>query len=196
MSGLDFETLEKSRHSIFGLSKDLKLIYYNKAWIKFSKNNNGDPDIRNRFSIGSSLEKAISGTVQNFYIEHYKRIILEKKVWKHEYECSSTAKYRLFSQDAYPLKNQEGIVVVNSLKIEEKIKNTSSKISLNKSSLYIGLNGFINQCSNCRKTQRPLEPEVWDWVPALVENTFQNVSHTICSIFYDYYWKYRSKKSS
>ena len=35
--GIDFETLEKSSNSIFGLSKDLKLIYFNPSWIDFAK---------------------------------------------------------------------------------------------------------------------------------------------------------------
>ena len=35
--GLDFNTIENSPHSIFGLSKELKLIYYNTAWLQFSK---------------------------------------------------------------------------------------------------------------------------------------------------------------
>jgi hypothetical protein len=35
--GLDFDTIENSPHSIFGLSKELKLIYFNTAWLQFSK---------------------------------------------------------------------------------------------------------------------------------------------------------------
>jgi hypothetical protein len=37
--GLDFDTIENSPHSIFGLSKELKLIYYNTCMAAIFKNN-------------------------------------------------------------------------------------------------------------------------------------------------------------
>lgn len=101
-----------------------------------------------------------------------------------------------FSQDAYPLKNHEGIIVVNSLKIERAIEENNSTHSEYKSAIYLNENGLITQCSNCRKTQRTSEPEIWDWIPMLIEQPPKNVSHSICFICYDYYWKNRNNKTS
>ena len=56
LDGFDFETLENCPHSIFGLSKDLQLIYFNKAWFDFAKQNNGEPGISNRFQLGTPIE--------------------------------------------------------------------------------------------------------------------------------------------
>jgi hypothetical protein len=36
--GLDFDTIENSPHSIFGLSKELKLIYFNTCMASIFKN--------------------------------------------------------------------------------------------------------------------------------------------------------------
>jgi hypothetical protein len=184
--GIDFYTLENSPHSIFALSEALKLIYFNKAWFNFAQSNNGEPDISLRFPLGTSIESAISGKlIKDFYIENYKEVFLSKKVWKHEYECSSPEVYRLFREDAYPLKNGEGIVVVNSLIVEKTFNDDSSEGIRS----YVATNGIITQCSNCRKTQRPDELLIWDWVSTLVVRPPSNVSHSLCPVCFDYYWR-------
>lgn len=194
LSGFDFETLESSSHSIFGLSKDLRLIYFNHAWFEFAKNNNGEPGISNYFPLGTPFELSVSGVLRDFYLNHYKKIISDVKAWKHEYECSSSKIFRIFSQDAYPLKNHEGIIIVNSLKVERVVAENKIAVQIFQVKNYECENGLITQCSNCRKTQRTDDPEIWDWVPSLVENMPLNVSHSICPICYDYYWKNRAQK--
>ncbi|WP_302849448.1 hypothetical protein [Polaribacter filamentus] len=37
LNRIDFETLENGKHSIYGLSEDLKLIYENTKWINFAQ---------------------------------------------------------------------------------------------------------------------------------------------------------------
>lgn len=96
LAGFDFETLENSPHSIFGLSKDLELIYFNKAWFDFAQLNNGEPEISDHFKIGTPIEISISGVLKEYYIAQYKKIINDVKAWKHEYECSSSEVFRLF----------------------------------------------------------------------------------------------------
>nr|MBA3971628.1 hypothetical protein [Bacteroidota bacterium] len=112
--GVDFETLENSAHSIFGLSKDLKLNYFNNAWFKFAKQNDGEPNISHQFPLGTPIDKAIFGNLKAFFIDNYTRVLQNQKVWKFEYECSSPTLYRLFCQDVYPLKNGDGLLIVNS----------------------------------------------------------------------------------
>lgn len=194
LAGFDYETIENYPHSIFCLDKDLKLSYFNKAWFEFSKENHGEPIISSKFKIGTPIEKAISGTIREFYISNYRRVLKDLVVWKHEYECSSPTLYRLFCQDAYPLKNAAGIIIVNSLKIEKPIhweEPENANLSIED---YTDKNGLITQCSNCRKTQRVNNNTIWDWVPSFVTAMPQNVSHSICSICYDYYWKYRKDR--
>ncbi len=196
LTGLNFETIENSAHSIFVLSKDLKLIYFNPAWFDFAKKNNGEPGITLRFPIGTPIESAISGDIKDYYIENYLKTLRDLKVWKHEYECSTPKLFRKFYQDSYPLKNGEGIVVVNSLKIEKPYDLNFQKERILSLSEYIDTTGLITQCSNCRKTQRAKEVETWDWIPELVSDMPLNVSHSICPICFDYYWTYRNRRQS
>lgn len=195
LAGIDFDTIESSPHSIFALSPDLKLIYFNQAWFDFAEENNGEPGISTRFSLDTPFEAGVSGLLKDFYIESYKDVIREMKVWKHEYECSSPGNYRLYHLNAYPLKNKQGIIVVNSLQIDRVIDETFRPISTLSIHNYEDPNGLITQCSNCRKTKRKNPSEIWDWVPVLVEEFRRNISHSICPICYDYYWKRVAKNN-
>lgn len=186
--GIEFETIEKSPHSVFALSKDLKLIYFNKAWFDFAKSNNGEPDISIRFHLNSDFESGLSGLMKDYYIRSYKEVMRKMEVWRHEYECSSASNYRLYSQDVYPLKNGEGIIIVNSLQIDRIIDEEFRKTSTLSITNYEDKKGMIIQCSNCRKTKRKDPSEIWDWVPTLVEETQKNSINSICPVCYDYYY--------
>jgi hypothetical protein len=188
LAGIDFETIENSPHSIFALSSDLKLIYFNQAWMDFAKQNNGEPGISSRFALHSSFESGVSGLLKDFYIESFKKAIRELKVWEHEYECSSSGNYRLYHLVAYPLKNGEGIIVVNSLQVDRIIDESFREISTLSIDEYKEPDGMITQCSNCRRTKRINPSDTWDWVPTLVEESWNNINYSICPICYDYYF--------
>ncbi len=189
--GFDFKTIEESRDVIFGLSKNLKLIYFNEAWLQFSKNNNGEPFISANYNLGTLFTDAISNDLKAFYKTQYTKVLHNKKVWKHEYECSSPSLYRMFFQSVYPLKNGEGLIIVNSIKIEYAInKKPQLLLHCRQEADYIQSTGLINQCSNCRRTQRANDSNMWDWAPKLVTNMPLNISHGICPICYDYHWKF------
>ena len=190
---IDFKTIENSPHSIFALSPDLKLIYFNQAWFDFAKENNGEPIISTRFHLGTSFETGLSGLLKEFYIKSYKEIMKNLTVWKHEYECSSAGIYRLFYQDAYPLKNGQGIIIVNSLQIDRVIHEDFRHLSTLSINKYLDPDGMIIQCSNCRKSKRKNPAEIWDWVPAFVEEIQENISYSICPVCYDYYYKSEPK---
>lgn len=184
---ISFETIEKSKHSIYAVSKNFELIYFNPAWFEFAKQNNGEPNISKKFKIGTNLFDGIKGIVSEYYLDKYSKVLKTQKPWNHEYQCSSNTTYREFFQNVYPLKNGEAILIVNSLKIEEPIKEN---IRHNKSKIfYEHDDGFIVQCCQCRKTQRANDNSTWDWVPSFVEKMPENVSHSICPICFDYYYK-------
>jgi len=193
--GIDFETLEKNNNSIFGLSKDLKLIYFNPSWIGFAEENDPSESLLKKHPLGTSIEKSISGEeIKSFYIQNYKNVLKTGKVWRHEYECSSPNESRIYHQGAYPLKNGEGLIIINTLVVKLSMDDVNRKSYKANKKQYLDSNGFINQCSNCRNSQRANQPEVWDWVPAWIEDMPENVSHTICPTCFDYYWKYNSIK--
>ncbi|UFS70791.1 hypothetical protein LPW11_01055 [Geomonas sp. RF6] len=172
---------------------DLTINYFNPGWFIFSKENNGEPAISERFRIGTHIGDAITGVAREFYLESFQRVLKSGEIWHHDYECSSPETFRLFHQTAYPLHSREGIVIVNSLVTEHPHDPGVDLGEKEIERIYLQKTGFITQCSNCRRVQRASSESEWDWVPALVSKMPDNVSHTFCQICYDYYFKRRRR---
>lgn len=181
----DLETLENDLHSIYAVDKDLRLIYFNKAYLEFAKSNNGEPYLSQKYPLGSYLPDAICGDIKELYLNKLSNVLTSGKSEQLLYECSSSLLHRLFMQKLYPLRNKAGIVIINALNTEKKIKIKEELTS----NLYLQDTGFINQCSNCRRTQSSKNTNFWDWVPNYIIKMPNNISHTICPICFDYYWK-------
>lgn len=192
LTRFDLETLEKSSYVIYGLSKDLKIIYANPAWGKFAGENGGDMETLGHY-LGTPIMDAIGGNkVQEFYQSQYEKVLSTGEKWTHVYQCSSATEYREHYQQVYPLKSNNGLLIINSIAQvapwdeQDLADNTQTE-------QYLQSNGYIVQCSNCRQTQNALHPERWDWVPDFIAHPPKNVSHSICPVCFDYYWKNKKK---
>lgn len=182
---IDFETLEKDPHSIYAVDENFNLIYFNEAYFQFARENDGEPQITKNHSLGSNILNAIKGDIKKIYTQALTDVLTTGKSKKLSYECSSIEKYRLFMQKLYPLKNTKSVLILNALQVERDIENKAFRLEKN----YLQTTGFINQCSNCRRTQSAIDMEKWDWVPSYISTMPKNMSHTICPICFDYYWK-------
>lgn len=193
LKGLDFRTLEKSQHSIYGFSKDLKLIYFNESWVRFANENHFKGDIADRYPIETPLSGIIRGAeVESFYLKNYKKVLATRQVWAHEYECSSDREFRVFRQVVYPLKDEAGLVVVNSQLVNLPMAIIQRTSCEGIEQEYRQESGLITQCTNCRLTKRKDPSEIWDWVPEWARNIPTDCSLSICPVCFDYYWKYAS----
>jgi hypothetical protein len=191
LKGIDFSTLERSRDCIYGLSKKLKLTYFNPAYTLFAKENGMDKSRLGKSQLGKSIISTIKGAeIREFYIEKYKHVIDTGDVWHHDYECSGKKEFRMFHQRVYPLANGEGLIVRNTLTVNLPMHHTERKAFDPVEMRYVQSSGNITQCSNCRHTQSMKQPEIWHWIPAWVEQMPPNASHSICPVCFDYYWKY------
>ncbi len=188
LRGFEYETLEKDKHPIYGLSRDLELIYFNPAWMELAHKNGMSRETLERFGLGTSIIDAIQGQrLKQFYEERYQLALDTMTVWPHEYECSNRNEFQSFQQTAYPLKNGTGLIVIHALNMRFPISRKEYEAVTKK---YTQDTGYVTQCSNCRRIQRALEPEYWDWVPSWVSKPPKACSHSICPLCLDYYWKY------
>jgi hypothetical protein len=190
LNRIDFKTLENSKHSIYGLSEDLNLIYVNPEWINFAKENGVKGNVFKKIPLGQPITNAIFGEcVKSFYTENYMKVLKTGKPWHHEYECSAVDEFREFHQNTYRIKDGKGLIIINTLTIHSPMKETGRKAYKVSDKRYLNTTGFLTQCSNCRCTQRANETNIWDWVPEWVEKIPDNCSHSICPICFDYFWK-------
>lgn len=195
LDGFALEVLENDPNPVYGLSADLALNYLNPGWFVFAGANGGEPAISRRYPIGTYVGNAMAGAAKGFYLEVFQSVLRTEKVWHHDFECSTPNRFRIYHQSVYPLREERGLLVVNSL-IREQPHDPGTRTSQPpEESLYIWETGFITQCSNCRRVQRVSEPGVWDWVPAWVEHMPVHTSHTFCPVCFEYYWGYRRRQA-
>jgi hypothetical protein len=190
LDGFDLNTLEADPNSIYALARDLTLNYVNPAWLKFARDNGGESAISEHFTIGTSIAEAFSGPLKTYYLGIYSDLLSTGEVWHHEYECSAENIYRLYHQTIYPLRNKAGLLVVNSLLVEQPHGIGLSQATKHLLKTYQEPNGLITGCSHCKRVRRVLTPDVWDWISQWNETVPANMSHSLCPLCYDYFYKH------
>jgi hypothetical protein len=188
LRGFDFDVLEADAHSIFALSADLRFTYFNPAWFRFALANGG-ARLPTQFGLGSSFPAALPVVVRALYVTALERALETGEVWHHDYECSSADTYRLFHESAYPFRDRQGVLVINSLRAEHAISDDRAPHDPVHRLYCSPVTGLITQCCNCRRVQREAAPDQWDWVPAWVRDMPSNITSGLCRICHGYYWR-------
>ncbi len=186
LAPFDLETLEKEENSIFAISADFILVYFNPAYRHFAERNGAEEGVT---KLGTSVLDAIAGDLRATFEEKLAQCLATNVPWIHEYECVSHETYREFRQSVYPLAGGRGLLLLDALTIELPIAASGLEAHEPHVAGYVQETGLLTQCSNCRRTQRNGGLRRWDWVPAWVAAIPANVSHTICPPCFDFYWK-------
>jgi hypothetical protein len=177
--------LDADPHVIFALSHELDLVYFNAAYLEFAAQNGGDPGA---LTLGPTFLPAMTPAVQRHHEAQLLGALRTGTPWHLDYACPGGGKYREFHQIAYPSRYRDGLIVVNSLKIEVPMSSQAGARPPVEDA-YRQRNGLITQCSNCRRTQRADGTAVWDWIPDWVDDMPPDTSHSICETCFGHYWK-------
>jgi hypothetical protein len=188
LMGFDRAAVERDPSVSFIISKDFELLYFNRAYFEFARQNGGEPALSRNFPVGSNLLDAISGELKDFHEVRLARALAARTASHHDYYCHTVDRYREFHETAYPLADSGGLLLVHSLKINEPMPSHADAREPTEST-YREPTGLFTQCSNCRRIRRSDGSGVWDWVPAWVARAPEITSHSICAPCYEYYWK-------
>ena len=180
-AGLLCKHLEADPAVIFILDEGLRITYCNQSWDRFASENGGSGLERERME-GRSYVAAIPRPLKQFYEEAFERALTTREVWEHCYECSSPEMYRMFRMTTYPDPEGTGLVVVNSLAVEGPHEAAERQEHAADSLVYIDEDDTITMCCHCRRSRRVEQREVWDWVPAYLNEAPVRVSHDICTV--------------
>lgn len=173
----EFGELESAGGTVYGLWPDLRLAYMNAAWSRFAAENGGEPAIAQHWGLGRCILEAISEPLRPFFMQNYSRCLEEGRPWEHIYQCSSAEYYREYHMTVFPLGGREGLLVVNSLRVETPHPSVALPALVER---YRTADGIVCQCSHCRRTRRIDNPSVWDWVAQWVKQSPPETSHGIC----------------
>lgn len=177
LTEFDVDELEKAGGTVYGLWPDLRLAYMNRAWSHFASENGGGTTFGRGWGLGRCILDAIAQPLRPFFVANYGRCLDESRPWEHVYQCSSAERYREYHMTVFPLGRREGLLVVNSLRVE----SPHARVALPPlEDRYRNANGIICQCSHCRRTRRVDEAAIWDWVAEWVKRSPKGTSHSIC----------------
>lgn len=165
--------------SIFGLWPDFRLAWVNRGYLEFAAANDGG-DVPARWAAGAPLWEAVGEPLTDFYLPHFERLLREGRAWSHTYECSSPTTYRRNRMTVSPVKDRQGLLVVNAV-VAEAPHDVAERPPREPSPVYVGAGGLVKMCANCRRAIRT-DGGGWDWVPAYVRRIPLNVSHGLCPL--------------
>jgi hypothetical protein len=174
------ESIEAEHGSVIGLWSDARIALLNSGWQRFARENEG-AHVLERWPLGSDFFSGISGALRDYYAESFARVVRTRQPWEHAYHCHSPSTGRQFRLRALPLADG-ALLLVHSLVVRYPAWfDDANPPRLGELERYVGADGLIRQCCNCRRTQRVASPMAWDWIPELVARPPRNVSHGICS---------------
>jgi hypothetical protein len=180
------EALEESPHPGYVVSEQLDITYCNQAWDRRALEEGGEAAVLASNIVGRNLLDFVAPDLKSFYTEMFTRARALGQPVSHDYECSSATVFRLYRMQVFPLQPGAGFVVQNSLRVE----HPHDRIALQPSSaLYKDDSGLIHTCANCRRTRRVTDPGIWDWVPAYVASKSMNISHGVCPMCLEFYYR-------
>ncbi len=182
LRGFDLGDLEKQDGVAYGLWPDLTLAWVNPAWYRFARENGGEPAITHRWALGRSIADALPEPLLTFYRDAYHNCLRGDDPWSHDYECSSDRTYRLFRQTAYPLGEREGLLVVNSLRVEHTHDPVTHRPCAPAPDVYQDRDGVVCQCATCRRFLNRTQPQRWDWIPSWLNDHGLQISHGLCPV--------------
>ncbi|HEY6274192.1 MAG TPA: hypothetical protein VIX19_19590 [Terriglobales bacterium] len=185
-SAAPLAVLDASPYACFVLSESLDITYCNVAWDRFAREQGGTAAVMARNIVGKNLLDFVPTDLKSFYREMIDRVRAQGRPIGHDYECSSASVFRLYHLQVYPLKSGSGFVVENSLRVEHPHDRVAREPH---DALYSDTNGFIVCCANCRRTRRATDPTIWDWVPAYLESKLLNISHGVCPLCLEFYYR-------
>lgn len=187
------ERLERHRGTIYGLWPDRTLGYFNEAWVRFARENGGDPAIFRDWNLGANIMEAIPEALCGFYEDLYNRCTATFQAQGFYYECSSARYFRRFSQIVYPLKDG-ALLSVHSCVVEHRHELEGREPKAPDPDTY-SKNGLIHQCCHCRRVRNMKVYERWDWVPEYVRVRHPNISHGLCPTCFGYFRQLDAQKS-
>ena len=179
------ETWERDESVVYALDADFRILYSNSAWDRFASVNKGET-ARSIDVQGRSVLEAMGEPLKSFYERAFRTVRETGRPWEHSYECSSPELFRRFRMRVRFLPENDILLVISSLEIE--IPHGPERQSRGFDPVcYQNRDGFICMCSSCRRTRQVKAPDLWDWVPDLIEKMPGNITHGLCPVCLDYF---------
>jgi hypothetical protein len=176
-------TVDQSPLVSYAVDANLCLMYCNPAWNRFAADN-GAPELVGAGALGTDLRRVMGEDLRPFYLHAFEWTAQSGEVWECLYECSSPQAFRKFQMRIHPLRPAGWSLITNAPVIERPHTGAVTTGLTN----YTNSDAQIALCSHCRGSRRTDGLEQWDFVPAHLERTLDNISHTLCPLCRAYFY--------
>ena len=127
--------------------------------------------------LGRSILSAIRGPMRAKYERIFLHATDSSEPSAHEYLCPTPEEMLRYQLRIYPVPDTELFLMTHSLLTSASPEAGAMLASL---AQYRDAKGIVVICGHCRRTRRPTEGSVWDWVPAFLQSPPERVSHGLC----------------
>lgn len=176
---------------VYFLDSALRIVHCNPAWDTFACQNRGERAVASQV-VGTPLFNYVAPDLQPFYRIVFDSCASDSLPFSFDYECSSSAIYRLFRMQIFPLRKREGFAIVNALRIEQP----HSRAPQMPGREYLANGNTITVCAHCRRTRREDDLARWDWVPAHLEAGELRLNQAVCPPCRSYFYGLTSDRLS
>jgi PAS domain-containing protein len=185
-AGISISDIETAPSIIYALDPDLRIIFCNRAWDNFARENGGR-GISRVSVLGTQWLNVIPEPLRKFYADGAAEAQHTGKPWEHDFECSSPEVHRRFHMRVLPL--PEGhFLIENSTRVETPHPQNLDQDDPNFT--HVDPYGIVTMCSHCRRVRRAdaSQRRIWDWVPFFVRKAPARVSHGLCPTCCAYFY--------
>ncbi|HET9622940.1 MAG TPA: PAS domain-containing protein [Kofleriaceae bacterium] len=159
------------------------ILWVNQAWHQFARDNGGQVDGCRSYLDG------MAEPLRSVYREILETVLATGEVFEQDYECSSATTIRRFRLRVLPFP-PAGLLLEHTPVASHPAPIGEPAIE----ALYLDENGYILQCSNCRRIRRPALPtESWVWIRDWVAHLHPRMTHGLCTACAGYYYRRRRR---
>jgi hypothetical protein len=177
----DLAALDAEGSTLALVNKMGLILWVNAAWHAFGAANGAKAAA---IAPGVGYFEAVQGELRSWALGAATRSMASEGVFESDYECSSPTEKRTFRMRMLPLPGG-GLLIEHSLRLEAPHASVGAAPDL---ANYRNDGGLIVMCANCRKVRRS-DKSAWDWVPAWVAAQPERVSHGLCFVCLEFYYR-------
>jgi hypothetical protein len=172
---VDLARLEDSHHSIFGLTPELRLAYYNPAWLEHAAMG-GAPRFAESWPLGRAVLAAVPTVLRSFYLEGYGAALAGGRPWEAEYLSPTPYRLKRHLMRVVPLPARAGLLVFN-LQIADEPQQGGQPADERR---FRHADGRLRQCASCRGFAPQAQPTQWLLVPSWLVLPPPRVTTLLC----------------
>ncbi len=173
---VDLARLEESRHTIFGLTPELRLAYFNPAWLEFAATN-GAPRLASDCALGHAVMSAVPAPLKKFYLDGYASALSTGRCWLSGYQAPTPRRMQSWLQRVEPLASSDGLLVTHMLVSDLPHQVAGHAPDPRR---YRHPDGRLRQCATCRAFSPSGQPSEWELVPSWLALPPPRVSVELC----------------